>query len=412
MTELRLDADALARHVIRRGRDAKSLRPVGFRLDSEGINLAVTLPGPDYLAALLTLPGVDAYRVGAGLLARPQGSDEEPEALDLPALATGLRAALAALPERADAGEAYADVRLAASTPSALFGAYVLDVVRAYVRSLPALPKRAKHPQERRSAKTPEERLRAHRVRKREEVRASASWALATFLADEEDGPAPASGTRVAGADLYAYASQILAAAVEEYDDVMRDAGLSLDERRAAWEEIRQEFLLDAPRRPRPVSRRVLYATAEEHGHRVTRPGNAVVVTVVRRLVARLKESTVNALRLAYEILGTGPADPELRADAAVRDVLSLAPATRPESLDPRVLALPRDVAFAIAGVPASDVRRTFVLMAREHLRRHPGDRPNVVPIADALRAGDPDELVAQIRGMCADALLAGEALA
>jgi hypothetical protein len=139
---LTLDEDRLARLRVALGREARSLRPVPLTLDSEGLRLSLTLPGVDYLAGLLALDGLDAFRRSSALLARPVGSDEEPEPVSLPALADDLREILAGLPDRDDAGETYADLRLAARTSSAAFGEYLLGAVRAYRRDLPAVPTR------------------------------------------------------------------------------------------------------------------------------------------------------------------------------------------------------------------------------------------------------------------------------
>ncbi len=394
-----LDTDALARLRVALGRTAKGLRPVGFRLDSEGLALAVTLPGPDYLAALLSLPGVDAYRDGARLLTRPQGSEEEPEALNLPDLADGLRTALAGLPDRADAGDAYGDLRLAAGTPSARMSAYVLDVVRAYVRTLPTLPKRPKAPEERPPGMTCAERVREHRERKREEERASARWALAMFLDDEE---APEPGSRVVGADLFEYVEEVLYDAVRSFAEIVLDPDpesedgrifrMTRAERLDEWREAASDnWPTAAPDRPRTVSRRVLYAVAEEQGHRVTRPGNVVVLTIARTL-RRLKEATVNALRHAADVLGDRRPVEEIAAETFDR----IGAPVEPANPDPALVAVAASLPFPVASAMASadDPRRALRLVGKAWAARHPATRPAIV---DAARAFGPD-LVAAVR--------------
>jgi hypothetical protein len=178
MPRLTLDADALAAMPARRGRDAAPLRAWRFRLDSDGSGIPVELPGADYLARLLDLD-LDAYRRRSAIVARPHGSEEEPEPLDLGALADGLRETLAALPARPDAGESYRDLVLAAGTPSTTFGEYVRAVVRAFRDRLPEAPAR---PSVRRpsstSSRTPAEVERERRARFRAEEEATSRYVL------------------------------------------------------------------------------------------------------------------------------------------------------------------------------------------------------------------------------------------
>lgn len=141
MTTLKLDAEALARYRNpTRWLPAKADRPVEYRLDSDGSGVAVSLPPPASLATMLTLPGADAFRRGSTVLTRPEGTDSQPGAVELPALATGLRSDLASLPDRREAGQPYRDVQRAAEVASARFGAYSLEVVRAFRAALPAAP--------------------------------------------------------------------------------------------------------------------------------------------------------------------------------------------------------------------------------------------------------------------------------
>ncbi|GAA4697088.1 hypothetical protein [Nocardioides conyzicola] len=407
---LRIDADALARHVIRHGRAAKGLRPVGFRLDSEGINLGVTLPGPDWLAVMLTLGDLDAFRDGARLVVRPHGHDAEPEALDLPVVAGSLRETVRALPERDDAGDAYRDLRLAAGTPSARFGEYALDVGRAYVQTLPALPKRPKAPRQRLRTRTPLERQRAGRVRRSADERASAEWGLSAFIAIE----APEPHARLSGSAVFDFVADLLAYAVERHDETVvhpdpRDAALyrsGLAERRAAWDEIRVDEWEDPPPgRPRPVSRRVLFEVAEDIGaFRVTRPRGSVALTVIEAPGRVLSAFVTHCLRRA------GVADPVEYAAATEERVCALAPKSQPESLDRRVVALPWQVVYAVA--LNEDGVRAFGRMAQAHIERHPEERDIIIVVARTLRDGDPDGLVAQMRSRCAEALRAEQASA
>jgi hypothetical protein len=396
---LTLDADALARLRVALGRQARSLRPVRLSLDSDGTPLRLDLPGPDYLAALLALD-VAAYRRGATLLVRPE-PDAEPEPLAVPSLVPALREILAGLPDRDDAGDAYADVRRAAEHGSGRVLDYLAEVLRRFVATLPTAPAVVRPKAPRRPAVSAVERMRSHRARRRVEERLSAAWALASYLADDEDGPAPEPGDRVSGLHLFNYADDLLDYAVERYvEAVVRPApgddayGLDLDDRLDLWQEIREEWLPRAPSRPRPVSRRVLFDVASLAGFTVTRPHGSValVVRALRRLSARTAEA----------LSRSGVEEPEHYADEAVAEVLARVPASAPEALDPRALALPHPIAYAIAGADDADVVSTFGRVARFHLTRHPEDRPAVGAVALALRDGDPDELVPQIRARCA----------
>jgi hypothetical protein len=178
---LTLDPDALARMPLRLGRESRSLRPVRLRLDADGESLALDLPGADYLARLLDLPGLDVYGRASAILARPHGSEEPPEPLDAGALADGLRETLAALPDRPDAGEVYRDLRTAAGTSSGMFGDYLRTVVRAYARTLPAVPKRPKDPRTAGPSRTPAEREKARRAAWRAEEEETARYVLSRW---------------------------------------------------------------------------------------------------------------------------------------------------------------------------------------------------------------------------------------
>lgn len=387
---LHLDAEVLASHVIRQAATEKPYRPVGFKIDTDGIGLSVLLPGPAILANMLSLPGVDAYRDGVRLLTRPQGSDEAPEALSVLPLADALRAALSALPERSGAGEAYADLRLAASTSSPRFDAYLLDVVRAFVRRLPKVPMVAgpKAP-----AKSPKERARAYRARQRDAVRASAVWALTMFLTLDEDDEdpriPPADGERVSGSALFEYASDLI-------DEVLAEYASAADEDDLA--DIRSEYPVTPPLDLARVSRQALYAVADDAGHKVTRPGRAVVLTI-RKIGDRVRA----LLQLAADVM-RDPRSPEER-DRETFDRIGLP--VEPARLDPAIAetasALPLPVAASMAA--DEDPRRALRLVGREWAERHPETRPAIV---DAARAYGPD-LVEAVRFRVASAVEADQ---
>ncbi|MFL6061482.1 MAG: hypothetical protein ACJ72E_09640, partial [Marmoricola sp.] len=155
------------------------------------------------------------------------------------------------------------------------------------------------------------------------------------------------------------------------------------------------------------LGKTTFYRIAEETGlvRRARRRDGLYLLPLVRRVARRLMESTAEALIRTTDVLGFGPRSAEeceAFADEATRAILDLAPDTRPNTLDPRVVALPPNIAFALASVPDDEFRRALVRMAREHLRTHHSDRPALLAVADALRAGDPDDLVSQIRARCA----------
>lgn len=397
MPTLHLDADALARHRLRLGRETRSLRPVRLRLDDEGLRLSLDLPGVDWLAALVTLDG-PAYRDGSTLLL-----GEEP--LDVSALADGLRERLRDLPDRPDAEEAYRDLRLAAGTSSATFGAYLLDVVRAYVRTLPKRPAVSTPKASRPAPMTALERKHAERARRREEERASAEWALALYLDDE----APEPGSRVSGSVVFEYVEEALAYAVERFEETVLDPDPSDEDlyrrdragRLAAWDEIRaDEWESPPPARPRPVSRRVLFEVAAEVGaFRVTRPKGSVALTIVRRFIRRLKEATVTALRHAAEVLGDRRSPEAYASDVEARIGRPKAPARADERLASVADALPFPVAAAMAS--SDDPRRALGLVGRDWLRRHPEDREAVSAAAGAFG----EDLVEAVRYRVASAL-------
>lgn len=215
---IRLDLDGLAVHKNSpRWRTEKCLRPVPYKLDSEGLGLAVELPGPAYLAALLRLDGLDAFRRSSAIVVRPAGSHEEPTPLDMTAARDALLQVLRDLPNRTDAERPYRDLRLAASTRSPRVSGYALDVLRALRAELstePAAPTKPKAP--RGPGLTETERKRGHRARKVAAERAASAWWLEGWLHDEDDAPTP--GSRVLASALYAEAREVLEDLAEDED--------------------------------------------------------------------------------------------------------------------------------------------------------------------------------------------------
>lgn len=274
-----LDADGLARLRVALGREARSLRPVRLRLDDAGEQISLDLPGVDYLAALLALDR-PAYRDGTSLLA-------DDEALDLGALADGLRDTLAGLPDRPDAGEAYLDLRLAARMTSPAFGAYLLDVVRAYRRSLPAVPKRPKAPRTA-AGKTHAEHCRESRARLLADEEASVLAWLSALL-DPEDPPPLG---RALVADLHAQA-------VEALLD-WRDGGDVLDNGREIREPGPRVFarVLDRYLGPRTRTKNGnAYTLTEEHMSPTTR----AIIDRAARILADEARAEIEALTAALE---------------------------------------------------------------------------------------------------------------
>jgi hypothetical protein len=279
---LTLDADGLARLRVALGREARSLQPVVYRPD--GLDVTVALPGCDWLAVLLSLDGLDAYRRGRIVLARPTGSEEAPAPLDLGDLHQSLREALRTLPDRPDAGDAYLDLSRAASVPSATFETYLDAVLGSWRSTLPAAP-RPEAPRRPSTARSTTERSKQHRARRRQEEAASALWALGVYLLDDEDGPVPEPGSRVPALDVFEAVSDLLAYPVETFEETVlhprpgsAEARLSPEERLAEWQEIAEES--DWPARPRLVARRVLFDVAEAHGFAVTKPQNRKHYTI------------------------------------------------------------------------------------------------------------------------------------
>lgn len=233
-----------------------------------------------------------------------------------------------------------------------------------------------------RRARTAAERGCARRLRE-ERAETASSLAFLSAIARR------CAGERVIGKDLYS-------SAVTNIDRRLGEV-ISRDD-------VGSEFWA-IPRR------RLLFEVASEiFGPGSRRRGSTGVVFVVPADPAEPLDRArrmVDSLSLSPSVAETlrtlGVEDPEAAADEAVAEILVRAPARRPAVLDPRVVALPDEVALAVAGVDEADVVRTFGLMARERLRRHPEDREAIAAVAVALRAGDPDGLVSQIRARAAE---------
>ncbi|OII27538.1 hypothetical protein [Frigoribacterium sp. MCBA15_019] len=156
-------------------------RPCQERLEDNGLGLTVEYPSPLVLAETFARPlletGRRLYRDRAAILASTGGT---PAPITHATLVTELRAALEALPDRADAGRPYADVRrllAAGSTPKV--DAYLADTVRALCWR-DVLPEWTP-PREAKPAGPPRTsaQVRAdHRARIRGDEEASARWWL------------------------------------------------------------------------------------------------------------------------------------------------------------------------------------------------------------------------------------------
>lgn len=275
---LTLDAEALARHhfTAEHYRAHHTRRPRRFRLDSEGVGLAVEIPAPRVLGEWLSLD-LDAYRSGsAGIVARPVGSDEEPVPLDVVALAEDLIQALRDLPERSlDEAPAWHDLRLFAEHGAARFD-YAREALQGLRAGLPKVPVAAPSPNvEHAPALSGSERVRRHRERRRAEEDASAAWALAHYLDDEDEAPAP--GATVPATVVRDYVRETVEYAVQEWEERVEDpcpgspeSFLTYSERVEEWREGADDEGLP-PGRPRIPSARRIYAVAEAHGFTRTR---------------------------------------------------------------------------------------------------------------------------------------------
>ena len=209
--------------------------------------MALEVPGPKLLAALYGEPwlrfafNVDAFRAGSALLTRPTGSAAEPSALNQRDLAGELLRALQRLPERSsdEAGRPYRDLRLFITEASpAAVEKYLAEVLAHLRRLLPAYRPPAESV-DHAPAKTAAERLAAHRERVRADEEASAREWLAAYLADDD---APAPGSRVPAAKLYADADKVIGAYAEDEEE-REDGGLYRVPRQRVFFAVADELL-------------------------------------------------------------------------------------------------------------------------------------------------------------------------
>lgn len=201
-------------------------RSVRERLEHEGLDLTLEYPSPVVLAETFARPlletGRTLYRDRAAILASTGGT---PAPIAHATLVAELRAALEALPDRADAGRPYADVRrlLDASSPPKV-DAYLADTVRALCRR-DVLPEWTP-PREAKSAVPPRtsSQVRAdHRARVAADEEASVRWWLANA---EGEGLDVEPGDSISAVDLYDQAVAALGALEAEGELVdPHDAG-------------------------------------------------------------------------------------------------------------------------------------------------------------------------------------------
>lgn len=240
-------------------------RPRRLRLD---VGITLEAPGPRVVAAVLALPWLTARgqevlrpRSGPALLVRCVGTDDEPQPLDLHALAADLGAVLAALPDRPDAGRPYRDARdLARHAEPATRDAYLLDVVR-YLRRLPDVrtwtPPRADAPAtEQPPATSPAQRKAAQRAREKSAEEDTARVWLRHYLTGwGEPDEVPAPGSRVPAPTLYSDAAAWAENVLDEYStEVDTSEG-------SEWATYAAEE--GYPLRPRPLGRTCFYRTAD-----------------------------------------------------------------------------------------------------------------------------------------------------
>lgn len=309
MTRLDLDRDRLAAYRFH----ARDGRPREWRVDADGARIAVRLPAPAALAAMLAAPdGVEVFRTGVTVAARPAGSEVAPEALSLDDLRDALADDLGRL-ETVPPGTAFGDLRLAAVTGSDFLDDYLLDVVRAWRDLCPRLPR--PEAARRQPAMSDAERQAASRARRVEQEYDSAVWALMLWLTDDEDGERerPEAGARFPGAVVREYVDRRLDEALGDYAECLVDGDAE------AWNEDRDGYLIPAPERPRAVGRRRLYAAAEDLGFPISFPKRIAHLTTpeVSAVIDRLNRLNPTA-RLIVERAA------EILADEAREEVRRL----------------------------------------------------------------------------------------
>ncbi|MET4620427.1 hypothetical protein ABIE18_001876 [Arthrobacter sp. 2762] len=184
-------------------------KPVTLKIES-GVSLEI--PGPRLLAEVFALPWItstaDAYRSGAAILTRSQGSYDIPAPLHLGVLAENLQAALLQLPSLgpSQAGRPYRDLQIFLNEASSHFREqYLRNVVEQLRTLLPTWKEQAILHQSRNGApRTDAERKASSRARIREQEEASArSWLIGFLTGWDIDEEKPVPGERILAAALH-----------------------------------------------------------------------------------------------------------------------------------------------------------------------------------------------------------------
>jgi hypothetical protein len=223
-----------------------------MRLDSDGLQLTIELPGPAVFAEVWATPFVtathDVFADGTTLLTRPAGSDVTPLPASIPAMVDILRDGLAALPDHPNAGRPYQDLRLFVTEANlATVETYLIEVARRVRMAAPQWsPPKADRP----PAKPAVERAADSRVRRKaREDESSRTWLGSLFDEDTEHDYGP--GDRVPATQLYADAADGIGEWVDWYDEDADD-----------WaEEADAEGLPAVPRIP---STHTFYSAADD----------------------------------------------------------------------------------------------------------------------------------------------------
>lgn len=234
--------------------DREDGRPFRVRLDS-GLNLAA--PSAKRLAAVFALPFLtedrDLYRQGARILARAKGDNAAPTPLPLTDLADDVRVALELLPEHAEAGERYQDVRLLVTYGDPATVAAYLEAVARAVRAFLSTY-RAPRPvaAERGPALTPAEMVK----RSRDRAAQIEADSVRAWLADWRESDAPAPGETVDAAALFVRVAEELS---DWSDDKRRtpSGAIARSPRRRVFYAVADEVL--GPRRRVGKARTAVY---------------------------------------------------------------------------------------------------------------------------------------------------------
>jgi hypothetical protein len=151
------------------------------------------LPAPKVLARAFVLPffaasGIESYRNSGGILRRLAGSPADPLPVPLAVLADEVRAAVSLLPARPGASRPYSDLRIFVADGTApAVSDYLTRAVRAARPLLPAW-RPARSSVDRPPAKTPSERQRDCRTRRRDAALETAEKAVQLWIADAAPG--------------------------------------------------------------------------------------------------------------------------------------------------------------------------------------------------------------------------------